>query len=161
MDGVGACTQNRRSSTEPPAPDLWAARERWQQLKPGEDPLKWSDMMILVRSRTHLRAYEAGLRALHIPFTSSRAGGLLDALEVDDLVALLRWMTMPADDLSLAVDDRFQLLDFDGLDQRGLRLAVFLGRQVDQVLGPVGIVGDELLGPPSGTADPRLECARS
>ena len=81
---------------------LWAARERWQQRKPGEDPLKWSDMMILVRSRTHLRAYEAGLRALHIPFTSSRAGGLLDALEVDDLISLLRWMTMPADDLALA-----------------------------------------------------------
>lgn len=81
---------------------LWAARERWQQLKPGKPPLKWSDMMILVRSRTHLRAYEAGLRAEHIPFTSSRAGGLLDALEVDDLVALLRWMTMPADDLALA-----------------------------------------------------------
>ncbi len=81
---------------------LWAARERWQQLKPGKPALKWSDMMILVRSRTHLRAYEAGLRAEHIPFTSSRAGGLLDALEVDDLVALLRWMTMPADDLALA-----------------------------------------------------------
>ncbi len=81
---------------------LWAARERWRQLKPGKDPLKWSDMMILVRSRTHLRAYEAGLRAAHIPFTSSRAGGLLDALEVDDLVSLLRWMTMPADDLALA-----------------------------------------------------------
>ncbi len=81
---------------------LWAARERWQQLKPAEPALKWSDMMILVRSRTHLRAYEAGLRAAHIPFTSSRAGGLLDALEVGDLVALLRWMTMPADDLALA-----------------------------------------------------------
>ncbi len=82
---------------------LWAARERWQQLVPARDKaLKWSDMMILVRSRTHLRAYEAGLRAMHIPFTSSRAGGLLDALEVGDLVALLRWMTMPADDLALA-----------------------------------------------------------
>ncbi len=81
---------------------LWAARERWQQQHPTEPPLKWSDMMILVRSRTHLRAYEAGLRAEHIPFTSSRAGGLLDALEVSDLIALLRWMTMPADDLALA-----------------------------------------------------------
>ncbi len=82
---------------------LWAARERWQQLVPKrKKALKWSDMMILVRSRTHLRAYEAGLRAMHIPFTSSRAGGLLDALEVSDLVALLRWMTMPADDLALA-----------------------------------------------------------
>ncbi len=81
---------------------LWAARERWQQRHPSEPPLKWSDMMILVRSRTHLRAYEAGWRAEHMPCTSSRAGGLLDALEVGDLIALLRWMTMPADDLALA-----------------------------------------------------------
>ena len=81
---------------------LWAARERWQQVKPGKEPLKWSDMMILVRSRTHLRAYEAGLRAVHIPFTSSRAGGLLDTLEASDLLALLRWLSMPADDLAFA-----------------------------------------------------------
>ena len=62
----------------------------------------WSDMMILVRSRTHLVAYERGLREAGIPFVSSRSGGLLDALEVTDLIALLRWLTLPPDDLALA-----------------------------------------------------------
>lgn len=65
-------------------------------------PLRWSDMMILVRSRTHLQSYERGLRAAGVPFVSSRAGGLLDTLEAGDLIALLRWMTMTADDLALA-----------------------------------------------------------
>ncbi len=67
-----------------------------------DGPLRWSDMMILVRSRTHLLAYERGLRAAGVPFVSSRAGGLLDTLEASDLTALLRWLTMPADDLALA-----------------------------------------------------------
>ncbi|CAM8652279.1 RecB ATP-dependent exoDNAse (exonuclease V) beta subunit (contains helicase and exonuclease domains) [Oxalobacteraceae bacterium] len=62
----------------------------------------WSDMMILVRSRTHLIAYERGLRDAGIPFVSSRGGGLLDALEVTDMIALLRWLTMPSDNLALA-----------------------------------------------------------
>ncbi len=68
----------------------------------GDAPLRWSDMMILVRSRTHLLAYERGLRAAGVPFVSSRTGGLLDTLEASDLTALLRWLTMPADDLALA-----------------------------------------------------------
>ncbi len=62
----------------------------------------WSDMMILVRSRTHLIAYERGLRDAGVPFVSSRGGGLLDALEVTDLIALLRWLTLPSDNLALA-----------------------------------------------------------
>ena len=65
-------------------------------------PLPWSQMMILVRSRTHLAGYERGLREAGVPFVSSRAGGLLDTLEALDLIALLRWLTMPADDLALA-----------------------------------------------------------
>jgi len=64
--------------------------------------LRWSNMMILVRSRTHLRSYERGLRSVGIPFISSRTGGLLDTLEANDLIALLRWLLMPADDLALA-----------------------------------------------------------
>ncbi len=77
---------------------LRQARLQW-----GEGaPLAWSKMMILVRSRTHLVAYERGLREAGVPFVSSRAGGLLDTLEAGDLVALLRWLTMPADDLALA-----------------------------------------------------------
>jgi len=70
--------------------------------QPDGSERNWSDMMILVRSRTHLIAYERGLRDAGIPFVSSRGGGLLDALEVTDMIALLRWLTMPLDNLALA-----------------------------------------------------------
>ncbi len=69
---------------------------------PDERPLMWSDMMILVRSRTHLAETERGLREVGVPFVSSRSGGLLEALEVADLIALLRWLTVAADDHALA-----------------------------------------------------------
>lgn len=62
----------------------------------------WSDVMLLVRSRTHLSAYERGLRRAGLPFVSNRRGGLLDALEISDLMQLLRWLTMPGDNLALA-----------------------------------------------------------
>ncbi|MFM8467198.1 MAG: UvrD-helicase domain-containing protein [Oxalobacteraceae bacterium] len=77
---------------------LHAAREGWR----GKAPLNWSDMMILVRSRTHLADMERGLREAGVPFVSSRSGGLLEALEVSDLMALLRWLTVSADDHALA-----------------------------------------------------------
>ncbi len=77
---------------------LHALRAEW----PGEKALAWSDIMMLVRSRTHLADIERGLREAGVPFVSSRSGGLLDALEVSDLMALLRWLTVSADDHALA-----------------------------------------------------------
>jgi ATP-dependent helicase/nuclease subunit A len=62
----------------------------------------WSDVMLLVRSRTHLSAYERGLRKAGIPFVSNRRGGLLEALEISDLMQLLHWLTLPSDNLALA-----------------------------------------------------------
>lgn len=79
-----------------------ALHQARQQFRLSGEALSWSNMMILVRSRTHLASVERGLRSAGIPFVSSRAGGLLDTLEAGDLIALLRWLTMPADDLALA-----------------------------------------------------------
>ena len=42
---------------------------------------EYRDIMVLVRKRLHLRVYEHALRARHIPFLTSRRGGLLDTLE--------------------------------------------------------------------------------
>jgi ATP-dependent helicase/nuclease subunit A len=58
--------------------------------------------MVLVRSRTHLAIYEEALRAKHIPFISSRRGGLLDTLEAEDVQALLMFLITPFADLALA-----------------------------------------------------------
>ena len=62
----------------------------------------YGDIMVLVRSRTHLAAYEHALRAQHIPFLSSRRGGLLDTLEAEDIQALLMFLITPFADLALA-----------------------------------------------------------
>jgi len=62
----------------------------------------YGDIMVLVRSRTHLRVYEEALRACHIPFISSRHGGLLDTLEAEDVQALLMFLITPFADLALA-----------------------------------------------------------
>ena len=60
------------------------------------------DIMVLVRSRTHLAIYEEALNREHIPFISSRRGGLLDTLEAEDLQALLLFLITPFADLALA-----------------------------------------------------------
>ena len=78
---------------------LHQARAQWED---KTHPLNWSDILILVRSRTHLVEYERGLRDVGVPFVSSRCGGLLDALEIADLIALLRWLTINADNHALA-----------------------------------------------------------
>jgi len=62
----------------------------------------YGDIMVLVRSRTHLVTYEEALRARHIPFISSRRGGLLDTLEAEDVQALLMFLITPFADLALA-----------------------------------------------------------
>ncbi|MCR4303350.1 MAG: UvrD-helicase domain-containing protein [Gallionella sp.] len=63
---------------------------------------RYGDIMVLVRSRTHLAVYEEALRACHIPFISSRRGGLLDTLEAEDIQALLTFLITPFADLALA-----------------------------------------------------------
>lgn len=63
---------------------------------------QWSEVMLLVRRRTYLSAYERALRELAIPYVSSRRGGLLDSLEVADLIALLNFLMTPSDNRALA-----------------------------------------------------------
>ena len=63
---------------------------------------EYGDIMVLVRKRTHLRVYEHALRARHIPFLTSRRGGLLDTLEAEDIQALLIFLITPFANLELA-----------------------------------------------------------
>jgi len=75
----------------------WVVRD-----KDGERRAGYGDIMVLVRKRTHLQVYEDALRARHIPFISSRRGGLLDTLEAEDVQALLMFLITPFADLALA-----------------------------------------------------------
>ncbi len=65
-------------------------------------PANFSDIIILMRARTHLPIYEAALRNKGIPYLSMDKGKLLDNLEIRDLEALLRVLITPQDNLALA-----------------------------------------------------------
>ena len=76
----------------------WNVQDEVGTLRPAE----YRDIMVLVRKRTHLRVYEHALRARHIPFLTSRRGGLLDTLEAEDIQSLLTFLITPFADLELA-----------------------------------------------------------
>jgi ATP-dependent helicase/nuclease subunit A len=65
-------------------------------------PARAGDVLALVKKRTHLHLYERALEAAGIPFITSRRGGLLHALEAQDLIALLETLLLPHADLKLA-----------------------------------------------------------
>jgi ATP-dependent helicase/nuclease subunit A len=67
-----------------------------------ERPARWRDIMLLFRRRSPLAAFEHALRAARIPYVGARPGGLLAALEVGDMVALLAFLAAPEEDLMLA-----------------------------------------------------------
>ncbi len=69
------------------------------------------DVMALVRTRTHLYRYERELERAGIPFITSRRGGLLHALEAQDVVALLETLLLPHADLKLAHTLKSPLFD--------------------------------------------------
>ena len=68
----------------------------------GERPARYSDVLILTRRKTQLASYEAALREAGIPFVSPGQGGLLATLEAQDLLAVLRFLADPADNIMLA-----------------------------------------------------------
>jgi ATP-dependent helicase/nuclease subunit A len=76
----------------------------------------FGDIMVLVRRRTHLQAYERALRHAGVPYISSRQGGLLDTLEANDLTALLQFLVAPFDDIKLAQVLRSPMFDLDDTD---------------------------------------------
>ena len=63
---------------------------------------RWRDLLVLVGAGTLVEAYERALGDAGSPCSSSRQGGLLDTLEVRDMVALLRVLVAPGDGLALA-----------------------------------------------------------
>ncbi|MDH3947491.1 MAG: UvrD-helicase domain-containing protein, partial [Gammaproteobacteria bacterium] len=79
-------------------------------------PLRYADILILLRSRTHISEYEKALREANIPYLGAERGTLLDSLEVNDMINLLQWLNMPHDDLALAGVLRSPLFAVDDND---------------------------------------------
>ena len=64
-------------------------------------PARYADVLVLCAKRSGLETFEAAFRAANIPYLTGRRGGLLEALEVEDVLALLRVLVNPEDDLAL------------------------------------------------------------
>ena len=67
-----------------------------------QEAIDYSDIIILLRSRTHVADYERALLQAGIPYIGANRGTLLDSLEVNDMLDLLQWLILPFDNLSLA-----------------------------------------------------------
>lgn len=64
-------------------------------------PAKYSDILIITRTRSHIDELKAGLRSQAIPIRSIDANPLLAYLEIKDILALLATLGNKLDDLSL------------------------------------------------------------
>ncbi len=58
------------------------------------------DILVLCRRKTHVALYEMALRRAGIPIVPAGRGLLARSREVQDMLALLRWLTFPADDVA-------------------------------------------------------------
>ena len=68
----------------------------------GTRMLTFSDIFILLRSRTHVEHIQRALRDAGIPYVGADRGTLLQSLEIRDLEALLNLLITPYDNISLA-----------------------------------------------------------
>ncbi|HEX5126774.1 MAG TPA: UvrD-helicase domain-containing protein, partial [Rhodocyclaceae bacterium] len=68
----------------------------------SERPARYGDILILTRKKSVLAELEIALREAAIPFMGPGRGGLLATLEARDIIALMRFLADPADNLALA-----------------------------------------------------------
>ena len=96
--------------------------------KDGKDywrPARASDFILLVKRRAYLPQFERALREAGLAYDSSRLGGLLNTLEIDDLIALLTVLVSPRHDLPLAQVLRSPIFSFT--EQQMQKLSCHVG----------------------------------
>jgi ATP-dependent helicase/nuclease subunit A len=96
--------------------------------KDGKDywrPARASDFILLVKRRAYLAQFERALREAGLAYDSSRLGGLLNTLEIDDLIALLTVLVSPRHDLPLAQVLRSPIFSFT--EQQMQKLSCHVG----------------------------------
>jgi ATP-dependent helicase/nuclease subunit A len=81
-----------------------------------------SDFLLLVKRRKYLPQFERALREADLAYDSSRLGGLLNTLEIDDLIALLTVLLSPRHDLPLAQVLRSPMFGFTDQQMQGLSI---------------------------------------
>ena len=83
-----------------------------------------SDFLLLVKRRKYLPQYERALRDVKLAYESPRLGGLLNTLEIDDLIALLTVLVTPRHDLPLAQVLRTPIFGFTEKQMQQLAVAM-------------------------------------
>lgn len=83
--------------------------------------LRCDDILILLRDRTYARLYEEALQRAGLAYVGTGKGSFLEALEIRDLMHLLRHLLEPFNDLALASILRSPL--FDASDDELLQLS--------------------------------------
>ena len=91
-------------------------------------PARAADIAVLFRSRDSHRDYEAALDRRHVPTYVYKGLGFFEADEIQDLVALLRFLADPTSDLRAAAFLRSRLVR---ISDRGIAL---LGRRLADAL---------------------------
>ncbi len=81
-----------------------------------------SDFLLLVKRRKYLPQFERALREAGLAYDSSRLGGLLNTLEIDDLIALLTVLLSPRRDLPLAQVLRSPIFSFTEQQMQNLSI---------------------------------------
>ena len=76
-------------------------------------PLEWRDVLVLARTRTSFALYERAFRDAGIPFVPPGRGMLAASREVQDILALLRWLAWPDDNAALATVLRSPIVRLD------------------------------------------------
>lgn len=82
-----------------------------------------SDFLLLVKRRKYLPQFERALREADLAYDSTRLGGLLNTLEIDDLIALLTVLLSPRHDLPLAQVLRSPIFGFTEQQMQVLSIA--------------------------------------
>lgn len=79
-----------------------AVADQWPTGDPGaERPLRFGDIAVLIPTRSHLPELEAALRGAHVPYRLESSSLIFSTPEVADLVAALRAVADPGDDLAV------------------------------------------------------------
>ena len=86
-------------------------------------PARESDFLLLVKRRKYLPQFERALREADLAYDSTRLGGLLNTLEIDDMVALLTVLLSPRHDLPLAQVLRSPIFGFTDQQMQSLAIA--------------------------------------
>ena len=101
--------------------DKEGGKEIWREARA-------SDFLLLVKRRKYLPQYERALRDVKLAYESPRLGGLLNTLEIDDLIALLTVLVTPRHDLPLAQVLRSPIFGFTEKQMQQLAVAMTSGQ---------------------------------